>query len=81
MRLNDDKKSQIKSQVISCQPLTDQEKNDLEKGIRHISPDITGVSYSVDPSCLGGIRIEIGDWLIDMTTKKELTELIAKLEQ
>lgn len=61
-------------EVISALPLTDAEKKDLEKktGAKH-------VSYTVDPSILGGLILRAGDKVIDGSVRTSLTSLAGQM--
>lgn len=37
------------------------------------------ITYTVVPDLLGGIRIDVGDWVYDTTLKTKLTELVQTL--
>lgn len=66
--------------VTSAIELTNTEKKDIETMLTTMTgqKDIT-LEYSVDPDVLGGLRIEISDWVLDTTVANQLTKLSNQL--
>jgi len=61
-------------EVVSAMPLSDDEKKRIQKEIK--SKDVT---YSVDPSILGGLIVRSEDHVVDGSVRSNLTELAGRL--
>jgi F-type H+-transporting ATPase subunit delta len=67
-------------QVTSAIPLNEAERTQLEQKIRaQYGPDLD-LDYRVDPSLLGGLRVRIGDRVIDGTVVGRLNAMRQRLE-
>lgn len=66
-------------EVTTAVELTDDEKNAMRHNLNvRFSKDFL-LSWSVDPSILGGVRVQFGDTLIDSTVESHLRELRRRL--
>ncbi len=61
-------------EVVSAMPLTDAEKQTVQQGVG--SSDL---SYSVDPSILGGLVLRSEDRVVDGSVRSNLNELSSRL--
>lgn len=61
-------------EVISAMPLTDAEKEKAQKAI-----GASEISYSVDPSILGGVIVRSQDRVVDGSVRSNLNELAGRL--
>lgn len=61
-------------EVVSAMPLTDDEKKKVQK-----ETGASEVSYSVDPSILGGLILRAGDRVVDGSVRSNLEELSGRL--
>jgi F-type H+-transporting ATPase subunit delta len=74
-KVSKDAQDDITAHVHSAVPLSHDEKLQIQKALTHIcGHDITIVS-TVSPSTLGGIKIQIRDWVVDMTFLKTLQNM------
>jgi F-type H+-transporting ATPase subunit delta len=65
----------VKAEVASAVELSEQEKESLRQSLaRQFGTDLT-FAFSVDPSLLGGLRVRVGDRLIDTSVASRLTAL------
>jgi F-type H+-transporting ATPase subunit delta len=65
----------IKAEIASAVELSEQEKEALRQSLtKQFGAELT-FSFSVDPSLLGGLRIRVGDRLIDTSVASRLTAL------
>jgi len=65
----------VKAEITSAVELSDQEKNALRDSLsKQFSGDLV-FSFSVDPALLGGLRVRVGDRLIDTSVASRLTAL------
>jgi F-type H+-transporting ATPase subunit delta len=72
-----DKEEQItRARVTTKSKITDKLKNELEELIkeRYKSKE-TVISYNEDSSLLGGIKLEVGDEIINVTLRNKLNQL------
>ncbi|MFL7812333.1 MAG: F0F1 ATP synthase subunit B [Anaerolineales bacterium] len=75
-----DQKFEGKSAVItSALPLTDKEKSTLQDDILKHSKTKLDVTFEVDPSILGGLKIQVDDMLYDHSVASQLAEMRDKL--
>lgn len=63
-----------KVEVVSAMPLTDDEKSKVQK-----ETGASDVSFSVDPSILGGLILRAGDRVVDGSVRSNLSELSSRL--
>lgn len=62
-------------EVVSAMPLSDAEQNEVRGKLGSAS----SVSFSVNPSILGGLVIRSGDRVVDASVRSNLTELTGRL--
>lgn len=74
------KKEKI-AKVESSVSLTIQEKEDIENMLRRLLGRDIEVQCVVKPEILGGLRIQVGDWVADTTLANELTQMAQELIQ
>ena len=65
--------------ITSAQELSNKEKQRLENQLRRKHGRETQVQYEVDPDLLGGMRIRIGDEVMDYTVAARLEALRERL--
>lgn len=73
--LMDRRARKVRVQVTSAVPLTDDERRELGEMARKrfdLSPTLV---ETVDPSVLGGLRVQVGDRVIDATVRSRLDAL------
>ncbi len=66
--------------VTSALPLTDAEKSSIQKDLLDKAGANVEVVYDVDPSILGGLKIKVGDKLIDGSVAGQLDALKTHLQ-
>ena len=74
-------KKQKTAKVESSLALTDSEKASLEKSLTTILGHEVSVECSVNPALIAGIRIQVGDWIVDTTLKSQLEQMASHLKQ
>ena len=68
------------AQVVSAVPVTDGQKQKIEKKLLDTTHyETMEIEYKVDESLIGGLLIRIGDRVVDSTIKHRLTSLTANL--
>lgn len=76
----DDEKFEGKSAVVtSALPLTDKEKSTLKDDILKRAKDQMEITFEVEPSILGGLKIQVDDMLYDHSVASQLAEMRDKL--
>jgi F-type H+-transporting ATPase subunit delta len=65
--------------VASAQPLNDEQRSVLRGRIKQLTGHETDLFEKVDPRVLGGIAVQIGDRLYDLSIRRELQDLRAAL--
>lgn len=64
-----------KAEVTSAVPLSDQEQESLRNALRkQFGGDLT-FHFAVDPALMGGLRVRVGDRLMDTSVASRLTAL------
>jgi F-type H+-transporting ATPase subunit delta len=65
----------VKAEVASAVELSEQEKESIRQSlVKQFGGELT-FTFSVDPSLLGGLRVRVGDRLIDTSVASRLTAL------
>ncbi|MCX8008428.1 MAG: F0F1 ATP synthase subunit delta [Patescibacteria group bacterium] len=70
----------MNAKVITAKPLSKEEQDKLQAILEKKFSDIF-VEYHTEPEILGGIRIEVGDWVFDGTIAKKIQHLVHALKQ
>lgn len=65
----------IKAEITSAIELTEKEKEQLRHRLRAEYGEGTTFTFQVDPSLLGGLRVRVGDKLIDTSIASRLATL------
>lgn len=65
--------------VSVTRPLTDEQFNRLQAGLNNLYGRDLKINVTVDPSLVGGIRVVVGDEVVDATAATRLTELRRRL--
>ncbi len=68
-------RNRVNVRVVSAVPLSDGQKKALSKKLEQTYHKQIDASYAVDPSLLGGIRVETEDTVIDASVKQQLQKL------
>src|SRR5207247_1626608 len=66
------RREQQTAMVTSAVPLTDDDRNRLAEGLSAIYRGKVHVNTVIDPRVMGGVRVEIGDEIIDGTVIRKL---------
>ena len=69
------KREALKAEVTSAIELTDSEKDKLRKRLAAEYGEGLTFSFGVDPSLMGGLRVRVGDRLIDNSVATRLATL------
>jgi ATP synthase F1 delta subunit len=74
-------KKQKVAHVESALILTEAEKDAIERAlIRHLGHEVQ-LECVVSPNLLGGLKIQIGDWVVDTSLKSQLDQMATILIQ
>lgn len=65
--------------VVSAQPLAEIQRSALRAQIRRLTGHDADLFEKVDPRILGGISLQIGDRLYDLSVRRELNDLRVRL--
>lgn len=75
-----DSQQLISAEITSAVELTKQEKKEVETMLATMTgQQQSAFNYIVDPEILGGLRITVGDWVLDTTVLNQLTKLSNQL--
>jgi F-type H+-transporting ATPase subunit delta len=61
--------------VISAVPLTDSEKKTLLRKLEQRSSHSVHATYQVDPQLIGGLIVQMDDWMLDGSLRHKLKEV------
>ncbi len=65
----------VKAEVVSAAELSEQEKDSIRQSLlKQFGGDLS-FTFSVDPALMGGLRVRVGDRLIDTSVASRLTAL------
>lgn len=79
IRVSEQAKKEKRAIVQTGVPLNASEKSSLEAILFRLLGHEVVVENTVHPDVVGGLRIQVADWVVDTTIKNQLNELIAKL--
>ena len=71
------KRGQVDATIISADPLTQKQSDQIAAAIKASTKDAKEVviSSTVDPSIIGGIQVQIGDQFLDLSIKSRIEEI------
>lgn len=65
----------VKAEVVSASDLSESEQEQLRKSLAEQYGEDLSFSFRVDPSLLGGLRVRVGDRLIDTSVASRLAAM------
>eukprot|EP00039_Didymoeca_costata_P018189 m.332476 g.332476 ORF g.332476 m.332476 type:complete len:222 (-) comp16954_c0_seq1:159-824(-) len=76
-------RNEVTCRVVSAAPMTDKMKNSVNKSLKGFTAEgqVLKTEYTVDPSILGGLTVEIGDKFVDMSTVTKVKKITQVLQQ
>lgn len=77
----DESRGILKADLYSAKPVSDQEIAELEKSFSAATGKSVKLNLTIDPSLLGGIKVRVGDRVIDASVVKKLDMLKANLKK
>lgn len=71
------KRGEIDATIISADPLTKKETQDIQAAIKGMSKGASNViiDTQIDPSIIGGIQVQIGDQFLDLSIKSRIDQI------
>ncbi|MEG3072284.1 MAG: F0F1 ATP synthase subunit delta [Peptococcaceae bacterium] len=70
----------VETQVVSAVELNDKEKDELRKILGTLAGQKVQISFTVDPSLVGGVVVRMGDKIIDGSVKTRLASMKESLK-
>lgn len=70
--LLDEELGRARGEVITAFPMSPEEKAELEKALQELLKKEIILDSRVDPEIIGGIKVKIGDYILDGTLKSQL---------
>jgi F-type H+-transporting ATPase subunit delta len=67
------------ARVTAALPLTEQQRERLTAALRRIYDHDVWLNVDVDPEVIGGLRVQVGDEVIDATVLSRLDEARRRL--
>lgn len=78
--LSDDAKGIAEAKVFSTRPLTDEERTSISTAFAHkVGKQSLRIENEIDPSLIGGIRLQIGNRIFDSSVSAKLDRLKKQL--
>lgn len=74
-KVSQEDQDDITAHVYSAVPLSIDEKIQIKKTLSCISGHEITVMSTIDPNVLGGMKIQIRDWVVDMTFLKTVQNM------
>jgi F-type H+-transporting ATPase subunit delta len=68
-------KNTIHAEVQSAMKLTAKQQKQIQTALESQYDQSVAMTCHVDPALIGGIKIQVGDWVLDNTLKSRLTRL------
>jgi F-type H+-transporting ATPase subunit delta len=65
--------------VQSSTQLTAEEKKQIEQIVNKLTGRGVSFDYSVHPSLIAGVRVTVGDWILDTSLQGQLEDMKTKL--
>ena len=72
LRLCSKKRGEIKASLISSKELTQSELDTLSKDLSDTIGSIFKLDYKVDKELIGGLKLQLGSFMIDTSIKNKL---------
>ena len=79
--LKAEEEKRVRATVVSAFDVTDEQKNKLSAALNAKFDAEVEVTYEVDASLVGGIKIMVGDWALDGSAQSQLNKLGAAIAQ
>lgn len=70
---------QLVAHVYSAVKLTKDEETSVKETVSDIAGEQIPVEMHIDKDLMGGLKIEVGDWILDTTISSQLKRLTASL--
>ena len=72
LKLCSEKRGEVKASLISSKKLSQDELNDISSEFSKSMGSTIKIDYSVDESLIGGLKIQLGSFMIDTSIKNKL---------
>ncbi|WP_321277490.1 F0F1 ATP synthase subunit delta [Thiomicrorhabdus indica] len=79
--LKAEEEKRVRATVVSAFDVTDEQKNKLSAALNAKFDAEVEITYEVDASLVGGIKIMVGDWALDGSAQSQLNKLGAAIAQ
>ncbi len=70
--LLDEELGRARGEVITAFPISDDEKVELERALQTLLKKEVILEAKVDPEIIGGVKVKVGDYILDGTLKSQL---------
>jgi F-type H+-transporting ATPase subunit delta len=74
-KYRDEHEGRVHARVTTAQPLSDDEKARLVAALAKQSGKEVDLHEKINPAVIGGIRVNLGDYVLDGTVRRRLNEL------
>lgn len=77
----DESRNILKAELVSAKPVTNDDVAEIEKAFSSVTGKTVKLNLTVDPSLIGGVKVRVGDRVIDASVKKKLQLMETSLKQ
>jgi len=69
------------ARIETCVALTETEKKSIEAMLAKLIGHPVSLTSVISPEVIGGLRIQVADWIVDTTLQTQLAEIAASLTE
>jgi len=80
-RLSAERRGVVAAEVVSAQPLTDRQREDLQAALRQALGKDPEMTVRTDAALLGGLKVRVGSRLFDASARSRLDQLKFALQR
>jgi F-type H+-transporting ATPase subunit delta len=77
----DESHNVLKAEFVSARKVSDEDVSELEKSLSAATGKNVRINVIIDPSLIGGVKVRIGDRVIDASVLKKLERLKSSLQR
>lgn len=80
-RLEDEQQDRFRVEVVTARPLEQTVRRDMRHYLKqHFSKREVEIEETIDPDLIGGLKIKVGDRVVDHTIQGKLEQLVGRME-
>ncbi len=79
LRLSSKKRGEVKASLISSKELSEAELDNISKELSSLTSSTIKFNYKVDKELIGGLKLQLGSFMIDTSIKNKLNKYKQKM--